>query len=284
MAWRRLAILAMLVVSSVPRVALSVFHVAVIDEVMTSYNGDATAQFVEIRMLSGGQNVVGGSVLTAFDDTGSYLGIVLTVSGNVPNSGAGVRWIMGSSELTNDTGFAPDKTFSGPLYLPTGGGMVCWGKPSTPSNPNDANYVDCLAYGTYSGPTNSKIGTPTPLDADGHSLQRTTSGASHNNSTDFTCADPATPTDNSGNSQNLVATTACPCGNNVVEFTEECDGTDDAACPGQCLGNCRCAPPQPKPAPVPSLPCWGVAALLLMLSGTGVLLLKRRQRAQPVRA
>ncbi|MFQ5413378.1 MAG: IPTL-CTERM sorting domain-containing protein [Phycisphaerae bacterium] len=38
----------------------------------------------------------------------------------------------------------------------------------------------------------------------------------------------------------------CPapvCGNNVTEAGEQCDGTDDAACPGQCLPNCTC--PQP---------------------------------------
>ena len=39
------------------------------------------------------------------------------------------------------------------------------------------------------------------------------------------------------------------CGDNVVnQGSEECDGTDDGACPGQCLPNCTCAPP---PAPEP---------------------------------
>jgi hypothetical protein len=30
------------------------------------------------------------------------------------------------------------------------------------------------------------------------------------------------------------------CGDNVAEGPETCDGTDDAACPGQCLASCRC--------------------------------------------
>lgn len=40
--------------------------------------------------------------------------------------------------------------------------------------------------------------------------------------------------------------TAAPpsCGNDVVEVGEQCDGTDDAACPGLCQGNCTC--PQPE--------------------------------------
>ncbi len=33
------------------------------------------------------------------------------------------------------------------------------------------------------------------------------------------------------------------CGNDVVEYGEDCDGTDDAACPGQCNGSCECPPP-----------------------------------------
>jgi hypothetical protein len=36
----------------------------------------------------------------------------------------------------------------------------------------------------------------------------------------------------------------CPpvCGNNVREGTEACDGTDDTACPGFCQADCTCAP------------------------------------------
>jgi hypothetical protein len=33
-----------------------------------------------------------------------------------------------------------------------------------------------------------------------------------------------------------------PCGNNVREGTEQCDGSDAAACPGLCLADCTCFP------------------------------------------
>jgi hypothetical protein len=33
---------------------------------------------------------------------------------------------------------------------------------------------------------------------------------------------------------------ADPCGNNVAGDSEQCDGTDDAACPGQCQADCAC--------------------------------------------
>lgn len=91
--WKRSAIVAIGFASLLPAVANAAFNQAVIDEVMTSYGGDPSKQFVEIRMLSGGQTVVGGSVLAAFDTSGSYTGDVLTVPTNISIGGAGVRWI-----------------------------------------------------------------------------------------------------------------------------------------------------------------------------------------------
>ncbi len=75
-----------------PRSSQALFHSAVIDEVMTSYGGNANVQFVEIRMLSSSQNFVSNSVLGSFDSNGNYLGDVLVVPGNVTNGTAGARW------------------------------------------------------------------------------------------------------------------------------------------------------------------------------------------------
>jgi hypothetical protein len=94
--------------------------------------------------------------------------------------------------------------------------MVCWGAPGIvpPPDPGSwdhtlpANYVDCVAYGSYAGPTNGFIGTPTPLTAEGHSLQRISE--THDNATDFACGDPADPENNADATADLVATTACP--------------------------------------------------------------------------
>ena len=192
------------------------FHFAAIDEVMTSYGGDASVQFVEIEMLFIGQNITTNSVLGAFDAGGSYLGDVLVVPSNV-TSGASRPWLMATTQFQTVSGLAPD--FIMPASLPTGGGMVCWGAPGavppTPgswdhTNPN--NYVDCVAYGTYSGPGNLKIGTvggsfPAPDDADGHSLQRTQD--TNSSAADWVCADPAGPERNDFTSASLAATTPC---------------------------------------------------------------------------
>jgi len=190
---------------SVPATGHAAFHIAVIDEVMTSYGGDPTVQFVEIRMLAAGQTVVGGSQLGVFDAAGAYIGKVMDIPSNVPNGGAGVRWIMGSAQFATISGLTPDFTFSGPIFLPTAGGMVCWGKPGNPATPTQ--YVDCVAYGTYSGPSNGLIGTPTSQDAVGHSLARVSN--TNNNAVDFACTDPASPTNNSGESASMMATSPC---------------------------------------------------------------------------
>jgi len=196
------------------------FHFAEIDEVMTSYGGNANVQFVEIKMLSAGQNFVTNSVLGAFDASGNFIGDVLIVPGDV-TSGANRSWLMGTTtgptNFQTESGLTPD--FPMPAGLPTGGGMVCWGAPGfivpppgswDHTNPN--NYIDCVAYGTYSGPGNFKIGTtmgsfPAPDDADGHSLQRTQDTNSSAN--DWVCADPASPTNNTPASASLAATTLC---------------------------------------------------------------------------
>ena len=196
---------------------------------MTSYQDDPNIQFVEIRMLSAVQNFVRNSVLGAFDASGSYIGDVLTVPGNVSTSGTGVTWLMATPRFQAVIGLTPD--FSMPAGLPTEGGMVCWGAPgASVPNPtswdhaNPLNYIDCLAYGSYNGPNNVLIGTPTLFDADGHSLLRV--AGTNNNTIDFACVDPATPRNNAASTEFMDATISCTCGNGVTEQAEDCDDGD----------------------------------------------------------
>jgi len=194
--------------------ARGLFHVAVIDEVMTSYDGDPSAQFIEVRMLASLQNFVHHTILAAFDSSGAYIGDILEVPGDVANSGDGVRWLVATAEFQGMTGLPADFTMPAGI-LPTGGGMVCFGggggitaaDPPSWDRTDFANYVDCVAYGTYAGTANSKTGTPTTLDGDGHSLQRV--GNSMDNLADFTCGDPASPENNAGSSVPLAATVPC---------------------------------------------------------------------------
>jgi len=68
------------------------------------------------------------------------------------------------------------------------------------------------------------------------------------------------------------------CGNGVQEGAEACDGGDDGACPGQCLGDCTCPAVQGQGAG-PALSEWGALLVVLfgMIAGTFAL---RRSEAR----
>jgi hypothetical protein len=229
-----------LAILSFVRPAGAVYHVAVIDEVLTSYGGDPTAQFIEINMLSSFQNAVTNSVLAAFDSSGAYINDILIVPGNVTNQGADVRWLVATTSLQTAAGITADFTMPSGI-LPTGGGMVCFGggggpvpvNPLTWSRTDFASYVDCVAYGTYSGPTNVHTGTPTTLNGDGHSLQRVGLFSTNNNSVDFTCGDPITPENNAPVTKTLAASSPCPPMNPTPTPTPTpgaCPASPDGAC------------------------------------------------------
>jgi hypothetical protein len=202
---------ALLALSPSPSHAL--FHISVIDEVLASIDGDETQQFVEIEMLFDAQNLVSNSVLAAFDEEGVYIEDILVVPADVPNGQNGDRWTMATAAFQEENDFAAD--FTMPAGIPLGGGMICWGAPGIlpPPDPatwdhtNPTNYVDCLAYGTYSGPSNPHIGNPTTLVPEGHSLARV--AETDDNANDFACADTAAPTNNAGESVAVPATTPC---------------------------------------------------------------------------
>jgi len=67
--------------------------------------------------------------------------------------------------------------------------------------------------------------------------------------------------------------TAPICGDNLVnQPSEDCDGTDDAACPGECLPDCYC----PDDG-IPTVSEWGIAVMaLLLLVGAKVYFSRRR--------
>lgn len=182
--------------------AHAIFHLAAIDEIMSSYDGDDTVQFVEIVMTASGQNIVSGSKLSVFDSTGQFSSVILAVDTNV-DGGSGRHWIMATSAFEQIAGLTADFVFA--PGLPTAGGMVCWGKPPDQTNPE--HYVDCIAYGNYTGPSNALIGTPTPLTPEGHSLRRV--GETHDNASDFECSEQADPENNAFETTVLPATAPC---------------------------------------------------------------------------
>src|SRR4026207_1181642 len=89
--------------------AEAAFHIVVIDEVLTSYDGDSEVQFVESRPLAGFQVVASASVFAAFDASGNYVEDILVVPGpNLANNASGVHWLIGTEAFRQSSGLMPD--------------------------------------------------------------------------------------------------------------------------------------------------------------------------------
>jgi hypothetical protein len=198
----RRAVVAITLVLATAIPARANFHLAVIDEVMAGCGADPAMQFVEIRMTSNDQNFVGGSTLTAFNCDGSEPRrtlLAIPAGKTVSNTMAGGRWIMASSSFQAASGIAPDFVITNPGIFPDCG-QVCWGKPSNPDTTNA--YVDCVAYGPYTGPPAPQGSPVSSIPNNGtQSLTRTGGG-----SNTFALAAP-TPTNAMGQQSNL---SACP--------------------------------------------------------------------------
>jgi hypothetical protein len=198
--------------------ALAAQHVAEIHEVMSGFNGDPDVQYVEVNMRLSLQNVTTNAKLSAFDASGSFIDgdpmtigdqPLLTVSGNVPNSGDGVRWLMGTTAFETAAGIQADFQFPASPGLPAEAGMVCVFE-NLRDFTNPAQSIDCVAYGgasfTGSNPNSSPSEAATSGPGDGQqSLTRINPAALNasppwalsDDANDFALADPS-PENNAG--------------------------------------------------------------------------------------
>jgi hypothetical protein len=184
-----------------PRQADASFHIARISEVMFGANGDPNVQYVEINMLTIGQNVVGHTRLSAWNADGSFFGVLLEVPSNVGKSNTDVKWIMATPGFEAAAGITPDFTFAPASLQATG--MVCWGAPGVSAqNPptwdasNPANYVDCIPYGGYAA-GNIRFPTASPFGLGDGTQSLTRTSSTNNTSVDMVLACP-TPQANNG--------------------------------------------------------------------------------------
>jgi hypothetical protein len=180
--------------------ARALFHISHISELHTMLDGDTGAQYVEINMDATSQTFVSNSVLHAWDCAGTSLGDLLVVPSDIANGGIGVRWIMATTDPIG--GITPDFVIPS-AGLPTSCGQVCWGAPGVlPPDPmtwdhtDPDQYVDCVAYGGYTGATKAASGTPTPL-APTATYSLTNVSHTDDNATDF-ALDCPTPENDAG--------------------------------------------------------------------------------------
>ncbi len=139
--------------------ASAIVHLAEVHEIMvgaTVGDGhDADVQYIEINMLLGAQNITIGATLASFDSTGTFIDAdpgtvgdqpLITFPANVPNSGAEIRWIVGTAEFETHSGITADFVISASPGMPATVGMVCLFE-ALRDFTNPFQSVDCISYG-----------------------------------------------------------------------------------------------------------------------------------------
>ncbi|MFZ5478246.1 MAG: hypothetical protein ACOZNI_15875, partial [Myxococcota bacterium] len=150
-----------------------------------------------------------------------------------------------------------------PAVTVPGGGPACGGAVSTMTEALAC--LTCVAAfetscstaasapsgGAYPPECNLGAPAPTATPTPGSAPTRT---ATPDPGTPTPGAGMATPTATPGGGAPTVSPTPGPsCGNGTVDAGEECDGSDDAACPGQCSPLCGCPAPCTLPNPIPEI-------------------------------
>jgi hypothetical protein len=185
------AVLVALLTLLAPVPSHALFHISQIDEVMSGAAGNANLQYVQIKMLAGAQTFVANARLTFFScSAGNPAAKLVVVGHDLATGNAGTRWILASPDDATffaASGIHPDFTFA--PGIDNACGMICWGAPvasnfQPPADPNSwdvtnlNNYVDCWAYGGYSGPMKTGALVTAGTAGDGtHSLVRSGSSA-----------------------------------------------------------------------------------------------------------
>ncbi len=208
MFWRSVAPSCVLlaVLSSAPP-AEAVFHLVEIEEIMAGANGDATVQFVEIRICCTGQNNQGGNArLVFFDAGGTQIGQFLFPGNSLAN--AAKPSILVATQGYADQIGVPAPDFIMPALMATNSGKVCY-KNTTPSIfPFTAN--QCLSYGNFTGSTEGFGSPAAALTVTGlQSLRRIADILPPNNAQEFALGTP-TPCNSAGVCRTLSGGNSVP--------------------------------------------------------------------------
>src|SRR5262249_26678425 len=150
-------------------------HLIAIDEVLGSWQGDDTVQFIELRMLAPGQQSLsdgggsrGASDLLLDDASGSAdtrRSFVFT-GHDLANGVQGARILIAPPAVVALTGVAADYVLPPGMLAPRAG-RVCY-RVNPPQASNGTGVIDCVAYGKFSGDV-GPFGPPTPLTPDNRS-------------------------------------------------------------------------------------------------------------------
>jgi len=105
-----------------PGSAGAAFHLNEVTKIMVGYNGDATIQAVELKMLANGENLVTGAAIKVYDKDAVLVGTLGTFAGSLPAGGAltGRKILCATSGFAATFGITPDLVISPGLAVGTG--------------------------------------------------------------------------------------------------------------------------------------------------------------------
>ena len=148
---------ALLALAAAPAAQAS-FHFMQIEQVIGGVNGDTTQQAIQLRMRSGGQNIVSLSRLNVFDAAGATPVLVVDLQSDVSASSGGSRVLIATAAFAAAQGITPDflmtsaipsgylaagrLTFeddAGTIYWSLGWGGMLYTGATTGSTTNDAD-------------------------------------------------------------------------------------------------------------------------------------------------
>jgi len=152
-----------------------------IEEIYPGSYAHPDAQYIVLRSVSLGQNVLVGQPMLTWDASGNPLANFGEFDRNSPNNANGAHYIMATQAAVDLFQFTATTIVDGRLPFPDG--RVCFAP----------FLADCVAYGAFAG-NNAPWGTPTAAMALQKALKRIRTVSPHNNSTDYNLGAPR-PTD-----------------------------------------------------------------------------------------
>jgi len=188
-----------------------------LSEVLGSWRGDDTLQFVELVMIADGQNVLNTRAALVFDDaTGEPTNQrTFLFTKNVARGVRTATVLVATQRLGQLTGLTPDLELPDDVMAPENG-RVCY---RAQDEFGAFETIDCVAYGNYTGERDG-FGKPVAATPTNRSLVRIDDTG--NNRTDWEAVLEARPQTNAG----LVSIMPTQCGDGTISLGEDCDGDD----------------------------------------------------------
>lgn len=245
------------------------FHLMQVEQVIGGVNGDTTAQAIQLRMRSAGQNLISGTRLRVFDASGLNPVTIITFPSNVPNGASGARILIASPAFSSATSPAAVPNFTMTNLIPAsylaagslvfesgatvywrlswGGGSYTGSTTGSVTNDSDGNFGPPFAGACPSGTLQALqfTGPHTALSTTNAANYAITAGAAvftNNAGTSFTVIAPA-PTgaccdDSTGNCTNGVTEATCDAsafryggdGSSCGSIDPPCTGPTGACC------------------------------------------------------